>query len=874
MSKNKIKYGILGVCLLAGVLYFALPNFSLEALSITYPYDKAVFPPEITSPVFRWDDKLSGADTWRIRIEFSDGADPVLYRSDSAEWAVERDTWETIKNRSIEKDAAITIEGKKKSLAGKFLTRNKVLSRNSITISTSADSVGAPIFYRDVPLPFDFAREKMELIQWRMGDISSNERPPIVLENLPVCGNCHSFTPDGSTLAMDVDSAGDKGSYVITPIEKNIFMTREKLITWRDYKREENEVTFGLLAQISPCGRYVASGVKDRVIFFGRENLLFSQLFFPVKGIVAIYDREKKEFFALHGADDHNYVQGNPSWSHDSKYVIIARTPITEYLKTDETKNVVLNLTQSAKVLGGKEFLEDPRGGETFTFNMYRIPFNDGRGGTPEPIPGASHNGKSNYFAKYSPDGEWIVFCQARSFMLLQPDSKLYIMPADLSGEPRLMKCNTNRMNSWHSWSPNSRWLVFSSKVNSAYTELFLTHIDEEGNDSPPVLLSTFSSEDRARNIPEFVNIEQGGIAQIYESFVDYYSYARKGNKLIDFGKYEEAEESFRISIDLNPDYGPTHSQLGFVLMRLEREEEAEKELKTALKLDPENPITHQLLGTIYLNRKETEKARKAFETSIRLEPNYALAHARLGTVELLTGNVEEAMMKFETALRYDPALPDALFSLGTIYKDREEYGKAQEAFETILRYNDDVKAYIQLGMVLLLEKNYSRAEDAFGAVLKFDPENTAALHNLGNIYMERKEYNKAERTFLLAYQSNPDNINAIFNLGLIYTNKKEYAKAEQAFRTVYKKNPNNPAACFNLGDVLSKNNNTLSEAIAMFNSGLALLPTNTQAHIDLGNLYLRIGNKAAALNEFRKALQLNPDSNELKAYIAQLSRQ
>ncbi|MQY80272.1 MAG: hypothetical protein GH151_13965 [Bacteroidetes bacterium] len=42
----------------------------------------------------------------------------------------------------------------------------------------------------------------------------------------------------------------------------------------------------------------------------------------------------------------------------------------------------------------------------------------------------------SNYFARYSPDGKWIVFCQVESFMLLMPDSKLYIMPAE-GGTPR-----------------------------------------------------------------------------------------------------------------------------------------------------------------------------------------------------------------------------------------------------------------------------------------------------------------------------------------------------------------------------------------------------------------------------------------------------
>ncbi|NIM70663.1 MAG: hypothetical protein GTO48_09490, partial [Xanthomonadales bacterium] len=45
-------------------------------------------------------------------------------------------------------------------------------------------------------------------------------------------------------------------------------------------------------------------------------------------------------------------------------------------------------------------------------------------------MPGASHNGMSNYFPRFSPDGKWLVFCQSDSFMLLQPDSTLYIVPS------------------------------------------------------------------------------------------------------------------------------------------------------------------------------------------------------------------------------------------------------------------------------------------------------------------------------------------------------------------------------------------------------------------------------------------------------------
>ncbi len=577
-------------------------------------------------------------------------------------------------------------------------------------ISTSIDSVGAPIFYRDVPLPFDFARERMELIQWRLGDISKSERPPVVLENLPVCGNCHSFTPDGSTLAMDVDSGGDKGSYVITPIEENIFLSRDKLITWSDYKREENEPTFGLLAQISPDGRYVASAVKDRVIFLGRRDLTFSQLFFPVKGIIAIYDRETKKLTSLPGADDPDYVQGNPVWSADGKYVIFARTPVSDFIKNDKTRDAVLSIRQSAIVLGGEEYLENSAGGAIYTFNLYRVPFNDGKGGKPEPIKGASHNGKSNYFAKFSHDGKWIVFCTARSFMLLQPDSNLYIMPADFSREPRLMNCNTDRMNSWHSWSPNSKWLVFSSKVNSAYTELFLTHIDEDGNDTPPVLLSSFSSTDRARNIPEFVNIEPDGIKQINEAFVDYYSYARKGEKLVQYELYDEAENSFRTSIELNPDFALSHSNLGSLLMIMGMTDEAEKEFEIALKLDPEDAVTKHNMGIISLNKNEIDKAQKFFETSKKIDSSYGSAYEGMGTLLYTKGDIERARKEYLTAIKLNPELPDAHYQLGVIYLNDKEYDRAERSFQNVLKYKVSADAYSRLGRIYFLRQDYDKA--------------------------------------------------------------------------------------------------------------------------------------------------------------------
>lgn len=99
-------------------------------------------------------------------------------------------------------------------------------------------------------------------IRWRFGAVSSTNPPPVVLEHLPVCGNCHSFSRDGKVLGMDVDYANNKGSYVITRVAKEMVLASSEIMTWDDYKREDGQQTLGLLSQVSPDGQLVGEHGK------------------------------------------------------------------------------------------------------------------------------------------------------------------------------------------------------------------------------------------------------------------------------------------------------------------------------------------------------------------------------------------------------------------------------------------------------------------------------------------------------------------------------------------------------------------------------------------------------------------------------------
>jgi len=92
-------------------------------------------------------------------------------------------------------------------------------------------------------------------------------------------------------------------------------------------------------------------------------------------------------------------------------------------------------------------------------------------------------------------------------------DSELYIVPVE-GGVARRLRCNTPLMNSWHSFSPNAAGWCSPRRVARLH-QMFLTHIDEDGNSSPAILIDNATAANRAVNIPEFVNIPPDGMAKI-----------------------------------------------------------------------------------------------------------------------------------------------------------------------------------------------------------------------------------------------------------------------------------------------------------------------------------------------------------------------
>jgi Tol biopolymer transport system component len=99
---------------------------------------------------------------------------------------------------------------------------------------------------------------------------------------------------------------------------------------------------------------------------------------------------------------------------------------------------------------------------------------------------------KSYVLARPSYDGRWLMYnvSSRGNFPVSQDDADLWLMDLKTGENRELKEVNSDMSESFHNWSENSRWFVFSSKQEDGmYTKLYLASIDDNGRVSKPFLL-------------------------------------------------------------------------------------------------------------------------------------------------------------------------------------------------------------------------------------------------------------------------------------------------------------------------------------------------------------------------------------------------
>ena len=100
-------------------------------------------------------------------------------------------------------------------------------------------------------------------IDWRLRYVGE-AKSRLMMQGLPTCIDCHSFSIDGKTMGLNVDGPGnDKGLYGIVLVKPATSIRNEDVIRWSSFAEEKASKRFGFMSQISPDGQNVVTSIES-----------------------------------------------------------------------------------------------------------------------------------------------------------------------------------------------------------------------------------------------------------------------------------------------------------------------------------------------------------------------------------------------------------------------------------------------------------------------------------------------------------------------------------------------------------------------------------------------------------------------------------
>ena len=215
---------------------------------------------------------------------------------------------------------------------------------------------------------------------------------------------------------------------------------------------------------------------------------------FDTESDLIAYDVEKNEVTNIE--NDPAEMECFPFWAPDGKTLYYCSAHF-EYRDTIEK---------------GKEFVTRT---EELKYNLYKKSFNPEtlQFGPRELVFAADSVDKSATLPRISPDGRYLMFTLAKYgiFHIWHHDADLWMLDLQTGKARNMEEINSPDTESYHSWSSNGRWVVFSSRrYDGNYTRPFIAHIDSNGRGSKPFELPCANPDYHRQflkcyNVPEFM---------------------------------------------------------------------------------------------------------------------------------------------------------------------------------------------------------------------------------------------------------------------------------------------------------------------------------------------------------------------------------
>ncbi len=410
------------------------------------------------------DFSLPGADALDVQLQAPDGT--VLRSSGREATRFHEKRWARLLVKSVGGSLKVTVSGRFHGQWKRF---------QPFGIYVSKDAIDYGLTYRLIEPGYEVFSH-MGIYERELS--SFRERPLLENTQFDGCVNCHASRqgkPEDFTLHI-------RGSHGATLLSLDGQLDAYNTKT-------DSTLGFCVYPYWHPSGRYIAYSTNTtRQGFHAQKDKIIEV--FDLASDIQVYDVEKNQVITAPQIKQSHLWETFPVFSADGKTLFFTSAAQVE---------IPGELPQSRYSLMKVSF--DP---ETGTI-----------GRDVEMVLDAASFGGSINFPRPSYDGKYLMFtlCDYGTFPIWHHEADLWLLDLQ-TGETRPLKeVNSTDTDSFHNWSSNSRWFVFSSRRGDGlFTRLYIAHFDENGVAGKPFLLpqrnpvTYYEDLFRSYNVPEFVS--------------------------------------------------------------------------------------------------------------------------------------------------------------------------------------------------------------------------------------------------------------------------------------------------------------------------------------------------------------------------------
>ncbi|UCH14612.1 MAG: PD40 domain-containing protein [Bacteroidales bacterium] len=296
------------------------------------------------------------------------------------------------------------------------------------------------------------------------------------------CINCHSFQDYNRNGKIQMHFRGYLGGTLITKDRK---LEKYNLKT-------DSTISGGVYPTWHPSLDLIVYSVNKIHQNFYTRDIQKTEVQDQKSGLVLYNIRKNEVRKIIDGSYD---LETFPYWAPDGKSLFFASAdyiPELDYVPEDLAVNY-----------------------DKIKYDLYKISFNTRtlEFGEVDTVFKASSIGKSATFPRLSPNGKYLMFTMADfgNFHIWHKTSNLYLIDME-TGETRgIEELNSSETESYHSWSSNGSWVIFSSRrQDGAYTRFYISYFDGQGNFHKPFILPQkdpqfYQQFFKSFNVPEFL---------------------------------------------------------------------------------------------------------------------------------------------------------------------------------------------------------------------------------------------------------------------------------------------------------------------------------------------------------------------------------